>query len=124
MTPLPRSVVTGVGSYLPTEEVTNDDLAKLVDTSDAWIFERTGIHSRRRAGEGQYTSDLAVAAAKGALAAAGRSPADIDLIVVATTTPDLTFPATATIVQRKLAFRYASPSTFRRSVQASSTPWR
>lgn len=102
MTSVPRSVVTGVGSYLPTEEVTNDDLAKVVDTSDAWIFERTGIHSRRRAGADQFTSDLAVAAARGALAAAGRTPADVDLIVVATTTPDLTFPATATIVQRKL----------------------
>jgi 3-oxoacyl-[acyl-carrier-protein] synthase III len=102
VTSIPRSVVTGVGSYLPADEVTNDDLAKLVDTSDAWIFERTGIHSRRRAGEGQYTSDLAVAAAAGALAAAGRAAADIDLVVVATTTPDLTFPATATIVQRKL----------------------
>jgi 3-oxoacyl-[acyl-carrier-protein] synthase III len=97
-----RSVVTGVGSYLPTDEVTNDDLAKVVDTSDAWIFERTGIHSRRRAGPGEFTSDLAVAAARSALGAAGRTPADIDLIVVATTTPDLTFPATATIVQRKL----------------------
>jgi len=100
--PVLRSVVTGVGSYLPTEEVTNDDLAKIVDTSDAWIFERTGIHSRRRAAREQCTSDLAVAAAKNALAAAGHAPADIDLIVVATTTPDLTFPATATIVQRKL----------------------
>ena len=97
-----RSVVTGVGSYLPTDEVTNDDLAKVVDTSDAWIFERTGIHSRRRAGPGEFTSDLAVAAARIALGAADRTPADIDLIVVATTTPDLTFPATATIVQRKL----------------------
>ena len=102
MTSVLRSVVTGVGSYLPTDEVTNDDLAKVVDTSDAWIFERTGIHSRRRAGPDHFTSDLAVAAARNALAAAGRAPADIDLIVVATTTPDLTFPATATIVQRKL----------------------
>jgi 3-oxoacyl-[acyl-carrier-protein] synthase-3 len=97
-----RSIVTGVGSFLPADEVTNDDLAKFVDTSDAWIFERTGIHSRRRAAEGQFTSDLALAAAKQALAAAGRAATDIDLIVVATTTPDLTFPATATIVQRKL----------------------
>ena len=93
-----RSIVTGVGSFLPADEVTNDDLAKFVDTSDAWIFERTGIHSRRRAAEGQFTSDLALAAAKQALAAAGRAAPDIDLIVVATTTPDLTFPATATIV--------------------------
>ncbi|MEP6967181.1 MAG: beta-ketoacyl-ACP synthase III [Pseudomonadota bacterium] len=97
-----RSAVTGVGSALPVEVVTNDDLAKFVETSDAWIFERTGIRSRRRAPPNQATSDLATEAARGALAAAGRDVGDIDLIVVATTTPDLTFPATATIVQRKL----------------------
>ena len=97
-----RSIVTGVGGFLPADIVTNDDLAKIVDTSDEWIFERTGIRSRHRAAEGQMTSDLAVEAARKALAAAGRVPADVDLIVVATTTPDLTFPATATMVQRKL----------------------
>jgi 3-oxoacyl-[acyl-carrier-protein] synthase III len=97
-----RSVVTGVGGYLPDEIVTNDDLAKIIDTSDAWIVERTGIHTRRRAAPGQGASDLAVAAAKKALAAAGRDPAEIDLIIVATTTPDQTFPATAAIVQHKL----------------------
>jgi 3-oxoacyl-[acyl-carrier-protein] synthase III len=97
-----RSVVTGVGGYLPTEVVTNDTLSRVVDTSDAWIIERTGIHARRRAAPGEAASDLAVAAARKALAAAGRTPAEIDLIVVATTTPDLTFPATAAIVQRKL----------------------
>jgi 3-oxoacyl-[acyl-carrier-protein] synthase-3 len=82
--------------------VTNDDLAKFVDTSDEWIVERTGIHSRHRAAPDEPTSDLATQAARKALAAAGRTPADVDLIVVATTTPDLTFPATAAIVQRKL----------------------
>jgi 3-oxoacyl-[acyl-carrier-protein] synthase-3 len=97
-----RSVVTGVGGYLPEEVVSNDDLAKFVDTSDAWIVERTGIRQRHRAADGQPVSDLAVEAARRALAAAGRTPADVDLIIVATTTPDLTFPATATIVQRKL----------------------
>jgi 3-oxoacyl-[acyl-carrier-protein] synthase-3 len=97
-----RSAVTGVGAYLPENVVTNDDLAKLVDTSDEWIIERTGIRRRHKAPEDQYTSDLAVEAAKKALAAAGRTPAEVDLIVVATTTPDLTFPATAAIVQRKL----------------------
>lgn len=102
MTSLLRSAVTGVGGALPTEVVSNDDLAKLVDTSDAWIFERTGIRARRRAAPGQATSDLAAEAGRAALTAAGRDTADIDLIVVATTTPDLTFPATATIVQRKL----------------------
>ena len=97
-----RSVVTGVGGYLPETVVSNVDLAKIVDTSDEWIQERTGIRERRRAAPGQTTSDLAVAAAHAALASAGRSPADVDLIIVATTTPDLTFPATAAIVQRKL----------------------
>jgi 3-oxoacyl-[acyl-carrier-protein] synthase-3 len=97
-----RSAVTGVGGYLPADIVTNDELAKTVDTNDAWIVERTGIHARHRAAPDEAASDLAAAAAKKALAAAGRTAADIDLIVVATTTPDLTFPATAAIVQRKL----------------------
>jgi len=97
-----RSVVTGVGGYLPDEIVTNDDLAKIVDTSDEWIIERTGIRRRHRAAADQAVSDLAVEAARKALEAAGRTPQDVDLIIVATTTPDLTFPAAATIVQRKL----------------------
>jgi 3-oxoacyl-[acyl-carrier-protein] synthase-3 len=97
-----RSIVTGVGGYLPSRIVTNEDLSKVVDTTDDWIAERTGIRSRRKAGEDEPTSDLGVAAARRALAAAGRTPADIDLIVTATTTPDLTFPATAAIIQRKL----------------------
>ena len=91
-----RSVVTGVGGYLPETIVTNDDLAKIVETSDAWITERTGIRQRHRAAADEPVSDLAVAAARRALEAAGRRPEDVDLIVVATTTPDLTFPATAT----------------------------
>jgi 3-oxoacyl-[acyl-carrier-protein] synthase-3 len=97
-----RSVVTGVGSYLPEQVVTNDDLSKFVDTSDAWIIERTGIRQRHQARDDEPVSDLATEAARRALAAAGRTPADVDLIIVATTTPDLTFPAVATIVQRKL----------------------
>jgi 3-oxoacyl-[acyl-carrier-protein] synthase-3 len=97
-----RSVVTGVGAYLPEEVVTNHDLARIVDTTDEWIIERTGIRQRRRAAPDQAVSDLAVEAAKRALEAAGRTAADVDLIIVGTTTPDLTFPATATIVQRKL----------------------
>lgn len=97
-----RSAITGVGGYLPDEIVTNDDLAKIVDTTDEWIVERTGIRKRHRIAEGQGTSDLAVEAAKKALAAAGRTAADVDMIIVATTTPDLVFPATAALVQRKL----------------------
>ncbi len=97
-----RSAVTGVGGFLPEGVVSNDDIAALVETSDDWIIERTGIRSRRRAGEGEFTSDLGAEAARRALAAAGRTAAEVDLIVVATTTPDLTFPAVATIIQRKL----------------------
>jgi 3-oxoacyl-[acyl-carrier-protein] synthase-3 len=94
--------VTGVGAYLPERIVTNAELSEIVDTSDEWIQERTGIRQRHRARDDQPTSDLAVEAARKALAAAGKSPADVDLIIVATTTPDMTFPATASIVQRKL----------------------
>ena len=102
MSSVRRSAVTGVGGYLPDEIVTNDDLAKFVDTSDEWIRERTGIRMRRRASPDQAVSDLAVEAARQALSAAGRTVDEVDLIIVATTTPDLTFPATAAIVQRKL----------------------
>ncbi len=97
-----RSAVTGVGSFLPEQVVTNADLAKIVDTSDEWIVERTGIRQRHRARDDQPTSDLAVEASKRALADAGKSAEDVDLIVVATTTPDMTFPSVASIVQRKL----------------------
>jgi 3-oxoacyl-[acyl-carrier-protein] synthase-3 len=97
-----RSAVTGVGGYLPETVVTNAILAQTVDTSDDWIRERTGIRERRKLEPERATSDMAVEAAKAALAAAGRTPGDVDLIIVATTTPDLTFPATAAIVQRKL----------------------
>lgn len=97
-----RSAVTGVGSYLPEQIVTNADLAKFVDTSDEWIQERTGIKQRHKARDDQPTSDLAVEAARKALADAGKQAADVDLIIVATTTPDMTFPAVAAIVQRKL----------------------
>ncbi len=92
----------GSGAYLPEKILSNDDLSKRVDTSDEWIRERTGIRQRHIAGEGELTSDLGVEAAKKALDAAGMIPADIDLIVVATTTPDLTFPSTAAIIQAKL----------------------
>ncbi|MEO1251499.1 MAG: beta-ketoacyl-ACP synthase III [Pseudomonadota bacterium] len=97
-----KAVVTGCGAYLPEKILTNDDLAKMVDTSDEWIRERTGIRERHIVGDDEKTSDLAAAAARAALDAAGRKPADIDLVVVATTTPDLTFPSTAAITQAKL----------------------
>jgi 3-oxoacyl-[acyl-carrier-protein] synthase-3 len=97
-----RSVLVGTGSALPERAVSNAELAERVDTSDEWIVERTGIRSRHLAGEGETTSSLATAAARAALAAAGLEPKDIGLIVLATCTPDQTFPASATIVQDQL----------------------
>ena len=97
-----RSVVRGCGAYLPEKVLTNDDLAKRVDTSDAWIVERTGIRQRHIAADGERTSDLAVAAARQAMDAAGLDGDDLDLIVLATATPDETFPATATTVQARI----------------------
>ncbi|MCX7356705.1 MAG: ketoacyl-ACP synthase III [Alphaproteobacteria bacterium] len=97
-----RSVLTGVGSYLPERVLSNAELAKRVDTSDEWITERTGIRERRIAADDQRTSDLACEASVKALEAAGRDAKDIDLIIVATATPDLTFPATAARVQAEL----------------------
>lgn len=97
-----RSVIRGVGSYLPANVVTNDDLAQKVDTTDEWIQERTGIKQRHIAAEGETTSDLAIAAGRQALERAEISGQNIDLIVVATATPDHTFPATAAKVQAAL----------------------
>jgi len=97
-----RSVVAGVGSALPRRRVTNEELAATVDTSDEWIVERTGIRNRYIAGEGETTGTLAIAAAREALASAGVEPAEIGLIVLATATPDQTFPSTATKVQAAL----------------------
>jgi 3-oxoacyl-[acyl-carrier-protein] synthase III len=97
-----RSIIKGVGSYLPSKILTNDDLAQRIDTSDAWIVERTGIKERRIAAPGEATSDLALAAAKAALADAGMEADRIDLIILATATPDQTFPATAATVQAEL----------------------
>lgn len=97
-----RACLIGTGAYLPERVVSNDELSKTVDTSDSWIQDRTGIRQRHIAAEGELTSDLAVAAASQALARAEIDAADLDLILVATTTPDHTFPATATAVQRKL----------------------
>ncbi len=97
-----RSVIAGVGAALPKRIMTNDDISKVVDTSDEWITERTGIKARHIAGEGETTRSLGVAAAKAALADAGLSADAVDLIIVATSTPDNTFPATATQIQADL----------------------
>jgi 3-oxoacyl-[acyl-carrier-protein] synthase III len=97
-----RSVVLGCGAYLPKRVLSNDDLARMVDTSDEWIVQRTGIRQRHIAAPGEFTSHLGIAAARAALADAGVEPQSIDLIVVATSTPDNTFPATAVSVQEGL----------------------
>jgi 3-oxoacyl-[acyl-carrier-protein] synthase III len=97
-----RSAVTGVGGYLPETVLKNEYFTQTLDTSDEWIRERTGIQQRHKASDDQVTSDLAIEAAKIALKAAGRDISDVDLIIVATTTPDKTFPSTAAIVQHRL----------------------
>ncbi len=96
------SRITGTGSYLPEKVLTNADLEKMVETSDQWIRERTGISERHIAAEGETTSDLAEQAARRALEAAGKSPDDVDLIIFATTTPDQVFPSTACLLQARL----------------------
>ena len=103
-----KSVVQGVGSYLPERIMNNAELSTKVDTSDEWIRERSGITQRHIAAEGEFTSDLATHAARRAIENAGLSPEDINLIIVATTTPDLTFPSTATMVQEKLGVRHGA----------------
>ena len=105
-----RSVVIGCGGRLPDRVVTNAEMAKMVDTTDDWIVQRTGIRERRFAADGEYTSDLAIAASNAALTSAGVSGESVDAIVLATATPDDTFPATAA----------DSLSTFRPCVRASS----
>jgi 3-oxoacyl-[acyl-carrier-protein] synthase-3 len=101
-----RSVVRGVGGYLPACVVTNDDLSKRVDTSDEWIQQRTGIKERHIAADGETTSMLGEKAARAALANAGLTPSDIDLVIVATSTPDYTFPSTATQIQAMLGMTH------------------
>ena len=102
MTKLRRSVIAGTGAALPPRRVTNEELAKQVDTTDEWIVERTGIRARHIAGDGETTATLATEAARKALAAAGIEATQIGLIVLATATPDQTFPASATRVQTAL----------------------
>ena len=106
---MPRKAkITGIGSYLPDEVVSNDDLSKILDTSDEWITTRSGIKQRHRAADSEATSDIALAAAQQALSHAGITAGDIDMIIVSTTTPDLTFPATAALVQKKLGISHGA----------------
>ena len=100
-----RSRIVGTGSYLPPRVVTNDELSKKIDTTDAWIQERTGIKQRHVADEAQTSSDLALEASRRALEAAGVKASDLDLIVVATSTPDFIFPSTACLLQAKLGVK-------------------
>lgn len=103
-----RSVVLGCGSYLPEQVVTNAQLAARIDTSDEWIVQRTGIRERHIAAEGEFTSHLALRAAQAALSDAGLDAQSIDLIVLATSTPDNTFPATAVAVQHGLGINHGA----------------
>ncbi|MBQ9726933.1 MAG: ketoacyl-ACP synthase III [Kiritimatiellae bacterium] len=97
-----RAVVTGTGGYLPARVLTNDDLSRMVDTSDEWIYPRTGIRSRRIAAAGENVSDMAAAASREAMERAGVGPEEIDLLVLATITPDTPLPAASCLVQHKL----------------------
>jgi 3-oxoacyl-[acyl-carrier-protein] synthase-3 len=103
-----RTVVKGCGGYLPERVLTNEDLAKVVDTTDDWIATRTGIKERRIAGKGEFTSTMGTAAARAAIEDAGLKPEDIDLIILATSTPDQTFPATAVTIQADLGITHGA----------------
>ncbi len=103
-----RTIIAGSGSYLPAKILTNHELAGMVETSDEWIVQRTGIRERHIAAEGELTSDLATIAAERALADAGYGPGDIDMIILATATPDHTFPATAVSVQKRLGMHHGA----------------
>lgn len=103
-----RSVITGCGSYLPEKIVTNDDLANMVDTTDEWIVQRTGIRQRHIASEGETTADLGEKAARAALKSAGITADDLDLIILATSTPNNTFPATSVEIQHRLGMKHGA----------------
>jgi len=103
-----RSIVRGFGASLPKRVLTNREMESIVDTTDEWIVQRTGIHQRYIAGEGETTASLGEAAARAALDNAGLQPADIDMIIVATSTPDNTFPATAVNIQQRLGIHHGS----------------
>jgi 3-oxoacyl-[acyl-carrier-protein] synthase-3 len=116
-----RAVALGVGHYLPQRVVENAEFEASLDTSDDWIRSRSGIERRHFAAEGETTSAMAIAATRRALDMAGLTPDDLDAVVVATSTPDLTFPSVATMVQAGLGMRGDSPSTCRRSAPDSSS---
>ena len=105
----PRARISGTGHYVPSRVVTNADLEKIVDTSDAWIVSRTGIRERRMAAPGEHSSDMAAEAGRRALKAAGLDAKDIDLIIVTTVTPDMPLPATSMYVQQKIGARDTCP---------------
>src|SRR6184192_3093924 len=96
------AIIAGIGSHVPERRLTNDDLAKMVDTNDEWITQRTGIKERRIAGPGETTATLGTAAARRAIESAGITPKDIDLIIVATITPEMVFPSTACFIGAEL----------------------
>lgn len=102
-------IIKGTGKYVPERIVTNDDLSKIVDTSDEWIFGRSGIKRRRIAAAGETTSDMALKASRAAIESAGLTPHDIDLVIVTTVSPDMLFPSTACILQAKLGIRNNIP---------------
>ena len=116
------ATITGTGSSVPEHRLTNDDLARMVDTNDAWITQRTGIKERRIAKDGETTASLGTAAARKAIEAAGLSPKDIELIVVATITPEMVFPAPAATSARRWAFPACRRLTYRPPAPASFTP--
>ena len=117
-----RSVVLGCGSYLPQQILTNAELAARIDTSDEWIVQRTGIKQRHIAAEGEFTSHLAINAARAALADAGIDAQSIDLIVLATSTPDNTFPATAVSVQNELGIHHGAGAIAEQHAGAAVVP--
>src|SRR5512137_1296018 len=102
------SKIAGTGAYLPAKALTNQEIEQRIETSDEWIFSRTGIRSRFVADENQQASDLALHASRRAMDAAGVTPDDIDLIVLATSTPDVIFPSTACLLQRKLGVTHGA----------------
>ena len=118
-----RAVVDAVGHYLPERVVPNSHFESFLDTSDEWIRTRSGIESRRFAAEDQTTSDLAVLAAEEALQKAGISAEELDGVLVATSTPDLTFPSVATMVQSRIGMTRGFALMSRQFVQVSSMPW-